>query len=90
MYLKEIGEVNEHVVPCLLLTTRDVKTDSNDIESFATFCEFVLDGEGVHPCSSQADDIGEPKDVGYTLYPLACFGKLNAFVRKQRSEDCET
>jgi hypothetical protein len=71
-YLEEIGEVDEHVIPCLLLAARDIETDGNNIEGFATFREFVLDREGVHPCGSQADNIGEPKDVGYTLYPFAC------------------
>jgi len=71
-YLKEIGEVDEHIVSCLLLAACNVETDSHNIEGFTTLRKFVLHREGVHPCGRQADDIGETKDVGYTLYPLAC------------------
>ena len=74
-YLKEVGKVDQHVGTCLLLAAGYVKADGNNVESFAPFREFMLDGEGVHPCCSQAHNIRQSENIGYTLYPLACCGK---------------
>ena len=57
-YLKDVGEIDEHVLSCLLLPTCDVEADGGDVHALAAFRELVLDGEGVETQSGEANDFG--------------------------------
>ena len=57
-YLKDVGEVNEHILSCFLLPACDIETYSGDIHALAAFGELVLDGEGVETQSGEANDFG--------------------------------
>lgn len=46
-YLEQVGEVDQHVVPCLLLSAGDVYADGYDVHAFPTAGELVFEGEGV-------------------------------------------
>lgn len=47
MYLEQVGKVDKHVVPRLLLSTCDVEADGDDVHALPALGKFVLDGKGV-------------------------------------------
>lgn len=49
-YLEQVGEVDKHVVPRLLLAACDVEADGDDVHALPTLGKLVLDGEGIQPC----------------------------------------
>jgi hypothetical protein len=60
-YLEEVGEIDEHIVARLFLSTRDVETDRYDVEAFAPFSEFVFYREGVQTRCGERDNVGKPQ-----------------------------
>ena len=56
-YLEEVGEIDEHIVARLLLSTRDVEADCYYVEAFAPFREFVFYGKCVQPRCGEGDDV---------------------------------
>ena len=46
-YLKQVGEVDEHIVPRLLLSTRDVNANSYDVHTSSSPSKLMLQSEGI-------------------------------------------
>ncbi len=71
VYLQEIREIDEHVLPCFLLTTRYVYTDGDDVQILPSLGEFVLDGKSVHANRGGSYNVGETERVCHAVYLLA-------------------
>lgn len=61
IYLKEVGEIDEHIVARLFLSTGDIETDRYDVEAFAPFREFVFYREGVQTRCGKRDNVRKPQ-----------------------------
>ena len=66
-YLEEIREVDEHVVPRLLLSASNIEADGDDVHALATLCELVLNGKRVQACSGERDDFRQAEGSGNLL-----------------------
>jgi hypothetical protein len=59
VHLEEVREINEHVVPCLFLPTRNVETDRHDVETLAAFRKLVFYREGVQSRCCERNNVGQ-------------------------------
>jgi len=78
--LQEIRKINEHIVSCLLLATRDVEAYGDNVQTFSTFGEFVLYGKGIEASCGENNDFGKMQHVCDALnFSVRC-NSLDIFV----------